>query len=88
MSFTVESTSNAFVQEWSVGNHSETKQTHTSHLRSFVNLASLHGLGLNRCTNQEQISADGCDKIHIGGACKMENFMQKLLIPPEGMPLF
>lgn len=67
---------------------SETKQAHTSHLRSVMNPASFHGLDLNECTNQKQILTDHCDKTQSGSAYKTGNALQKLLILLEGMPHF
>lgn len=85
----VTTASNIFGQKSNVcGSRSETKQAHTSHLRSVMKCANFYGLELNECTNQEQILTDYCDKIHSGRVYKIGNSLQKLLILLKGMSRF
>lgn len=85
----VTTSSNIFGPELNVcGSQSETKEAHTSHLRSVMKSANFHGLELNECRNQEQILTEYCDKIHSGRAYKIGNSLQKLLILLKGMSRF
>jgi len=70
------------------GNQPETKRAHTSPLRTVMNPANFHGLELHECTNQEQILADHCDKVHSGRVYKIGHSLQKLLILLKRMPHF